>query len=106
MVQVPISRHKQRRDSTFGVQQPLDAQLVFGDSEGMLHPLHGGESLHLLPAQRIRPATKPTEKWASVTQTETLSISVLKYLRLTYFLGFASELEMWDQMQGPFYRAK
>lgn len=44
-------------DGTFGIQQPLDSELVFGYSKGMVQSLHGAQSDHLIPAESIWPKT-------------------------------------------------
>lgn len=45
-------------DRTFRIQQPLDSQLVFGYSEGVVQSLHRAQSDHLIPAESLRPRTQ------------------------------------------------
>lgn len=81
-------------DSTFRIQQPLDSELVFGYSKGMVQSLHRAQSDHLIPAESIWPKTR-IEWWQWKWQHGDSNIQrfpVLRWLRSFKFLHKSSEI--------------
>lgn len=59
-----------QRISTFRIQQPLNSQLVFGHSEGMVKSFHRAQSEHLIPAECARPTNTEQHRHRETVCTE------------------------------------